>query len=107
MTQINGFLASINGGVNTVVCLNSQAGDCLLSNQFQSCGSDTYSIHCAHRDDQVRVFEFLRKNKFAFSAGRDWSPAEIFEFFREQGLVAGEYLRISWIGPDEPTVAVC
>jgi hypothetical protein len=36
-----------------------------------------------------------------FSTGRDWSPAELVEFYREQGKVATSYLRITWTAPDQ------
>jgi hypothetical protein len=36
-----------------------------------------------------------------FSAGKDWSPAELVAFYREQGLPLESYKVISWRGPDD------
>lgn len=31
-----------------------------------------------------------------FSNGRDWSPSEIVRYYRDKGLIKGDYLRIVW-----------
>lgn len=35
-----------------------------------------------------------------FSAGKDWSPAEIVNYYREKNLVMGQYRVIAWRSPD-------
>ncbi len=35
-----------------------------------------------------------------FSGGSGWSPAELLDMYREQGIVKGSYKTISWRGPD-------
>lgn len=35
-----------------------------------------------------------------FSGGAGWSPAELLEMYKEQGIITGSYKTISWRGPD-------
>jgi len=34
-----------------------------------------------------------------FSEGKDWSPAELMESFRDQGIVQGKFRTIAWHDP--------
>ena len=36
-----------------------------------------------------------------FSGGAGWSPAELLDMYREQGIIKGGYKTISWRGPDQ------
>lgn len=36
-----------------------------------------------------------------FSAGRDWSPAEVVALFSEEGVVDEKFLTVAWKGPDD------
>lgn len=53
------------------------------------------------QEECVRLLEKLRSLGLAFSYGRDWAPSEIFEYYREKGLLSGSYKRISWTGPNK------
>lgn len=52
----------------------------------------------AHKAD---VFARLRDKGIYFARGREWSPAEVFEYLKEQGLVQGGFTEITWRGPDD------
>lgn len=48
----------------------------------------------------AKVFIELRDMGFAFSVGPPaWSPSELFEHYRKNGLVSGEFIEIYWTGP--------
>ncbi|HFK2920582.1 TPA: hypothetical protein ACGY72_001751 [Stenotrophomonas maltophilia] len=47
---------------------------------------------------KARMFAALRDLGVAFSAGREWCPAEVFGWLRECGLLEGPCLRIAWTG---------
>ncbi|RYY76050.1 MAG: hypothetical protein EOO52_00540 [Gammaproteobacteria bacterium] len=51
--------------------------------------------------EKAKIFEALRDIGILFSDGKEWCPAELFEYFREQGFVNGTFKRISWIKPTE------
>lgn len=42
-----------------------------------------------------------------FTAGRDWSPSELVEYYREQGFVSGSYRVVTWKNPDHYVITVC
>ncbi len=60
-------------------------------------------LHACVADDaaKARMFVALRDLGVAFSAGREWCPAEVFAWLRERGLLEGAYLRIAWTGPQQ------
>lgn len=51
-------------------------------------------------DRQNIVCELVRMGAL-FSSGRDWSPAEIVDLYREQGIVKTSYQVITWRNPDD------
>ena len=46
----------------------------------------------------IALFQMLRDLDICFAIGKEWSPSEMFEFYREKGLISGKYNQISWIG---------
>jgi len=39
-----------------------------------------------------------------FSAGRDWSPQALVEYYREIGVVRSAYRSIAWRGPGQTII---
>jgi hypothetical protein len=54
-------------------------------------------------DDMAKaaIFARLLQLGVAFSAGREWCPAEVFEYLRDLRLLSGKYPRIAWTSPSE------
>ncbi len=50
--------------------------------------------------DRKMLVQKLVEMDALFAAGRDWSPAELVDFYREEGIVAQGYRMITWKGPD-------
>lgn len=51
--------------------------------------------------EKGRLFAALRDNGILFSYGREWNPAEVFEYLKEQGYVKGPFKIISWRRPGD------
>lgn len=49
----------------------------------------------------------LIKLRAVFSVGRDWSPAELLDYYREQGIVRQSYRVIAWKGQDSFHIRDC
>ena len=58
-------------------------------------------IQTRNNNDKGLLFSKLRDMGVCFSAGKEWSPSEVFEYLREAGLVTGNYQRVSWVKPGE------
>lgn len=67
--------------------------------------STTFSRQSTGPQDKARVFAQLQQLGWAFAAGREWSPAEVFEHLRGQGLLHGSYRRLAWVGPNDPRLS--
>ena len=57
-----------------------------------------YSISIPTDDVEKRaaLFQMLMEIGTLFSDDKDWSPSEIVRYYRDIGLIKGDYLRIAW-----------
>lgn len=55
----------------------------------------------ADAPDRQRLANALVGLGALFSGGRDWSPAELVDYYREQGVVRGAYRVITWKSPEQ------
>lgn len=63
-------------------------------------GDDSvWVLTAADAADKARVLGALRDAGLPFGRGREWSPAEVFEELRDQGLVQGRFCEIVWSRP--------
>lgn len=64
-------------------------------------------VHAIGDDEQCKsiVLKLLGLDAL-FSAGRDWSPAELLDFYREKGVIDGCYRVISWRGPGDYSISI-
>ena len=75
--------------------------------EYRNDESGTYAINVGGDREKAALFDRLRVQEFCFAAGPGWSPAEIFERFRDEGLLQGAYRRIAWRSPGSPLVEEC
>lgn len=50
--------------------------------------------------DRLAVIHHLIELDALFSRGRDWSPSELLEYYKEKGTVLSPYRTVAWVGPD-------
>ncbi len=60
--------------------------------------------HIVDDDDRKGIVLELIKMGAIFAGGRDWSPAELVDFYREQRFVTTGYRTIAWQGPEKYTI---
>ncbi|WP_417663502.1 hypothetical protein [Pseudomonas sp.] len=60
----------------------------------------TLSLMAPDQTFKIKIFEKLRDEGVCFSAGPDWCPADVFEFLRDQNMLAGVYRKVIWCGPE-------
>jgi hypothetical protein len=61
----------------------------------------TFEMSVASDKDKADVFMKLRDAGIAFSRGREWCPAAVFEWLHGQGLTHGPFQSIAWRGPGQ------
>lgn len=66
---------------------------------FRGAPGGTLTLKISDDTARARMLSHLRDLGVAFSAGREWSPAEVFEHLRGNGLLHGTYTRIVWTAP--------
>ena len=67
----------------------------------------TYLVRGISDDaDGKAVVQALVPMGALFSSGKDWSPAELVELYRDQGVITTPYKIISWKSPDQYGVIV-
>jgi hypothetical protein len=60
---------------------------------------DSYQRRVVDDREKALVFAALRDAGVCFARGREWSPAEVFEWLRVRGMLSGQFRSISWSGP--------
>lgn len=64
----------------------------------------TFSLMVPDQLFKIKLFERLRDEEVCFSAGRDWCPADVFEFLRDQKKLTGVYRKVVWCSPNKSRV---
>ncbi len=63
-------------------------------------GDGYMTVRLRSLDARIELTKKLMELDALFSVGPGWSPAELIEYYREQGLVSGAYRAISWKNPE-------
>jgi hypothetical protein len=74
--------------------------DSILKLGGKRASTGEYIIPLNDEADKAPLFSALRGLGFAFSAGREWSPAEQFEELRDKGFIQGKFSCVIWRGPN-------
>lgn len=106
MIEISGYVVEANSSFLRVIALSQVGASCLKQLGFTEESPLSFILSIDDPNDRVKLFPQLRASDFAFSAGREWSPSELFEFFRDQGLLSGNYIRIAWIDSTRTTLTL-
>lgn len=62
---------------------------------------DRWTRQISDDADRQDLVKRLIELKALFSAGRDWSPEELVEHYRDNGVITPSYRSISWLNPDQ------
>lgn len=107
MIQIAGYMVEANSMFIRVIACTPAGTSCLKQLGFAEDGESEFVLTINAEFDLAHLFELLRSSEFAFSGGREWSPSELFEYFRDQGKISGNYIRITWINSSHTNLAIC
>lgn len=95
---VHAYVQRADNSIVQVMLLNERARASLQALGFRGAGPGLQRE--VHDDaDKARLFAALRALGIAFSAGREWCPADVFGWLRERGLLEGPFLRIAWQAP--------
>lgn len=102
MNIVNGEIVvlDIAGARARVACGKPDAESSLIALGFVSNG-DQMVRQLSDAADRQKLVKALIKMKALFAAGRDWSPAELVDLYREQGSILTGYRMITWKNPDQ------
>lgn len=104
--RLPGYVEHADGGVIRLCLFDDRQAAALHDLGFVPGPTSTrFSLPSPGLQDKARVFAQLQQLGWAFAAGREWSPAEVFEHLREQGLLHGSYRRLAWVGPNDPQLS--
>ncbi|MBN3506653.1 hypothetical protein [Burkholderia cenocepacia] len=97
------LVTDIAGRVAVVVTELTAAADVLKQLGFAR-QSDRWERAIADDHDRQALVAALIDLDALFSAGRDWSPQALVEYYREIGVVRGGYRSVAWRGPSQYVV---
>ncbi|MGF6418929.1 hypothetical protein ABH900_002432 [Stenotrophomonas sp. AN71] len=103
LTPLSAYVQQADGSTVQVVLLHAGVRVALHALGFEG---EAPTLRAEVGDDagKARLFAALRDLGVAFSAGREWSPAEVFSWLRDRGLLEGPCLRIAWTDPQQYVV---
>lgn len=81
----------------TIKAVNPEIIDTLIKIGFIK-NNELYSIKTKDISDKSAIVEKIRDIGLLFSDGKEWCPAEVFEYLREEKLISGKYSKISFTG---------
>lgn len=105
--DVSAFVTIASGKFVRVKVIND-----IVKNDIESLGFifdinlSEYVIPVSGHKSKAKIFFELEKLGVCFSAGKEWSPAELFEYYRELGLLSGKYKRISWRSLSESDITL-
>ncbi|MDS0846592.1 hypothetical protein [Burkholderia cenocepacia] len=97
------LVTDIAGRVAVVVTELTAAADVLKQLGFAR-QSDRWERAIADDTDRQTLVATLIDLDALFSAGRDWSPQALVEYYREIGVVRSDYRSVAWRGPSQYVV---
>ncbi|HIC7210924.1 hypothetical protein [Burkholderia stabilis] len=97
------LVMDIAGHVAVVVTDVAAVAEVLVRLDF-AWHSDRWERTIVDDDDRRSLVVTLVELDALFSAGRDWSPQALVEYYREIGVVRRGYRSIAWRGPEQYVV---
>ncbi|MBR8159236.1 hypothetical protein KDX20_32980 [Burkholderia cenocepacia] len=97
------LVTDIAGRVAVVVTELTAAADVLKQLGFVQ-HSERWERAIADDHDRQTLVAALIDLDALFSAGRDWSPQALVEYYREIGVVRSDYRSVAWRGPSQYVV---
>jgi hypothetical protein len=101
----------VSAGAGDKIYIAINANDDL--EQFKTLGfvadqndNKTLVLNASTHEEKAVIFTQLRNRGIPFSAGKEWCPAELFEYYRDQKLLSGTFRRIAWTGPGKWHITV-
>lgn len=97
---VKAFVTKADGKVVRVRLVDSSFQDELYNLGFvYDSNLSEYTLSVSGDKEKAELFHKLRNLDVSFSSGKEWCPAEVFEYLRELGLLDGNFKKISWSGP--------
>ncbi len=94
------------GNYSRVACKDPVSIGALNALGFHMDGDQLVKAISGDAERQQLVRELIKLCAL-FSAGKDWSPAELLGYYREQGTVCESYRVIAWKGQDSFQIRDC
>lgn len=99
------IVLDVAGKRATIICEDKMNVDNLLSMGFRREGAYLVRAIADDADRQDTIRELVRMEAL-FSGGKDWSPAEVLDLYRDQGILESGYQVITWRSPDDYVIVI-
>lgn len=91
------IVLELAGNQAVVECTDSKLADQLVKLGF-SLDKDKFHYSILNMDVRIDISRKLIGLGALFSHGKDWSPADLLQYFSESGFISGKYTTIAWKG---------
>ncbi|AZD83092.1 MULTISPECIES: hypothetical protein [Pseudomonas] len=100
MNTVQAYVTKADGDFIIVKTVDAKIKEKLIDIGFTNdIDLNEYKIITLTNEKKAEAFNQLRNIEVYFSDGREWCPAEIFEYLRDKKLLIGKFTMISWAAP--------
>ncbi|KPB24911.1 hypothetical protein [Pseudomonas amygdali] len=100
--ELKGYVSSADADLVRLESVDQSHYQTLLRLGFVAAGEPgIHVLGVMDEQHKARVFDALRLEGIAFSGGREWCPAQVFEYMRDKGLLSGAFLTVVWTAPGQ------
>ena len=102
-TPTPSFISKADGNEVVVKTQEASSINFLLNLGFHKKENSDDQFTRTVKDDQEKgnLFIKIRDEDICFSRGKEWNPAEVFEWLRDENLVSGKFKSIAWKNSNE------
>lgn len=97
------IVLELAGDQAIVECADPKLADQLVKLGF-SLEKDKFYSPIPNMDVRIDISRKLIGLGALFSHGKDWSPADLLQYFSESGLISGKYRTVAWKGPADVVI---
>lgn len=99
-SPVQAYVTQADGDYIRVKTLDGVLRQPLLDLGFSSGRyADEYIISSSNNHMKATLFAQLKNLDVCFSSGREWCPAEVFQYLKDEGLLSGGFRQIRWTQP--------
>jgi hypothetical protein len=91
-----GYVTQADSDLISIKVFGIPTAQKLMMDRFKLSDDNEMILNVSSELEKAQLFDKLRSYDLAFAGGREWSPAEVFEYLVDKGFLTSGYKKITW-----------